>query len=369
MFQRMLLPLDGSKRAERAIPVAARIARACGGSLMLLRVVGTHIEFGTYMTEPSVLIQEALEADLTRAIDYLARIKVSRDLAGIETMVAVRSGGAAQTILDVAQTQHVDLIVICSHGETGFKRWVLGSVAQQVARHSPLPLLVLRDGGPVPTCSFPDPTHPLRALMGLVALDGSVGAEAALEPAAKLVAALAAPARGILRLTRVVDQPANEHGRGSHERIDPFMKEAILSTAKTYLSGVADRLQRGLLADLKLTIVCSVAMGRDVASALLNVAETGKDAEGTAMLGSCDLVALATHGRGGLQRLAWGSVTERVLEATRRPLLVVHTPPPGGRVLQQEQATTRSMSEAQQRDKGYEHAIRRATQAASGEPS
>lgn len=298
---------------------------------MLLRAVGTQIEFGTYITEPSVLIQEALELDLTRAIDYLARIKTSHELEGIETTVEVRSGGAAQTILDVAQMQHVDLIVMCSHGDTGFKRWVLGSVAQQVTRHSPLPVLVLREGGPVPTGSFPDPTHPLRAVMGLVALDGSVGAEAALEPAAKLVAALAAPARGILRLTRFVNLPTNERERGSHVGIDPLMKEEMLCAAKTYLSDVADRLRSGPLAELKLTIVCSVAMGKDVASALLSVAETGKDAEGAAMLGSCDLVAMATHGRGGLQRLALGSVTERVLGATKRPLLVVHARPPGER--------------------------------------
>jgi nucleotide-binding universal stress UspA family protein len=331
MFQRMLVPLDGSKRAERAIPIAARIARASGGSLMLLRAVGIQIEFGTYITEPSVLIQEALELDLTRAIDYLARIKTSHELEGIETTVEVRSGGAAQTILDVAQMQHVDLIVMCSHGDTGFKRWVLGSVAQQVTRHSPLPVLVLREGGPVPTGSFPDPTHPLRAVMGLVALDGSVEAEAALEPAAKLVAALAAPARGILRLTQFVNLPANERERGSHVGIDPLMKEEMLCAAKTYLSDVADRLRNGPLAELKLTIVCSVATGKDAASALLSVAETGNDAEGAAMLGSCDVMALATHGRGGLQRLALGSVTEHVLGATRRPLLVVHARPPGER--------------------------------------
>ncbi len=329
MYQRMLLPLDGSKRAERAIPVAVRIARASGGSLILLRAVSMQIEFGTYITEPSVLIQEALELDLTRAIDYLARIKASRELAGIEATVEVRSGGVAQTILDVAQAQHVDLIVMCSHGDTGFKRWVLGSVAQQLARYSPLPVLVLSENGLMPTSSFPDPTRPLRALMGLVALDGSVGAEAVLEPAAKLVAALAAPTRGILRLTRVVDLPANEHERSSHERIDPLMKEEVLCDANTYLSDVADRLRSGPLAELKLTIVCSVAMGKDVASALLSVAETGKDAEGTAMLGSCDLMAMATHGRGGLQRLALGSVTEHVLGSTKRPLLVVHTRPFG----------------------------------------
>src|SRR6266571_2491341 len=303
MYQRMLLPLDGSKRAERAIPVAVRIARASGGSLILLRAVSMQIEFGTYITEPSVLIQEALELDLTRAIDYLARIKASRELAGIEATVEVRSGGVAQTILDVAQAQHVDLIVMCSHGDTVFKRWVLGSVAQQLARYSPLPVLVLSENGLMPTSSFPDPIRPLRALMGLVALDGSVGAEAVLEPAAKRVAALAAPTRGILRLTRVVDLPANEHERSSHERIDPLMKEEVLCDANTYLS--------------------------DVAGALISVNKNGKDAEGTALLGRCELMAMATHGRGGLQRLALGSVTEHVLGSTKRPLLVVHTRPFG----------------------------------------
>lgn len=335
MFQRMLLPLDGSKRAEQAIPIAARIARASGGSLILLRAAGTHIEFGTYITEPSVLIQEALELDLTRATHYLARIKASRELAGIETMVEVRSGRAALVILDVAQQRHVDLIIMCSHGETGFKRWVLGSVAQQVARHSSLPVLVLRAGGPLPTSSFPDPIRPLRSLMGLVALDGSVEAEAALEPAAMLVAALAAPARGILRLTRVVNLPTNRRERGSHEGIDPLMREKILCDAKTYLSGVADRLRSGPLAELKLTIVCSVVTGKDVADALLSIAETGKEAEGAAMLGSCDLMAMATHGRGGLQRLALGSVTEHVLGITRRPLLVMHARSPGESIVEE----------------------------------
>ncbi len=128
MFQRMLLPLDGSKRAERAIPIAARIARASRGSLIFLRAVGTQIEFGTYMTEPSVLIREALELDLTRVIDYLARIKMSNELTGIETTVEVRSGGVAQTILDVAQMRISRSYTSPTRGDgTGGTRWLGGS--------------------------------------------------------------------------------------------------------------------------------------------------------------------------------------------------------------------------------------------------
>jgi nucleotide-binding universal stress UspA family protein len=316
MFKRMLVPLDGSKRAERAIPVAARIARASSGSIILLQVVSTQIEFGTFITEPSVLMQQALEADLTRAIDYLAKIKMSNDLTGIETKVEVRSGAAALTMLDVAHRQHIDLIVMCSHGDTGFKRWVLGSVAQQVTRHSPVPILVLQDGGSIPTNSFPDPTRPLRALMGLVALDGSAFAEAALEPAAQLVAALAAPARGILLLTRVVKLPVIEREQ-----------------AKAYLSDVAGRLRCGDISDLHLGIVTSVAVGKDVADALINVAVHGEDTDGTVELGTCDLIVMmATHGREGLQRWALGSVTERVLGNTKLPLLIVRS--------QEDQTTT-----------------------------
>lgn len=334
MFQRLLVPLDGSKRAEQAIVVAARIARASGGSIILLRVVSTQIEVGTYITEPSVLMQEALEADLTRAINYLAKVRMSNELAGLETHVEVRSGASALTILDAVHAQGVDLIVMCSHGDTGFKRWMLGSVAQEVARHSPIPVLILREGGPMPTSSFPDPIRPLRGVMGLVALDGSTLAESALEPAARLVAALAFPAHGILQLTKAVK--LTESKRISRGSVDPRVKDDALYEAETYLSAVADRIRRGEVTDLHLGVVYSVATGKDVADALLKVAEMGKAVEGTVELGSCDLIVMATHGRGGLQRLAMGSVVEHVLGATKLPLLIVHTCP-SDRVRQEEQ--------------------------------
>jgi nucleotide-binding universal stress UspA family protein len=67
----------------------------------------------------------------------------------------------------------------------------------------------------------------------------------------------------------------------------------------------------------------SVALDTDRARAIVRVAENGEDAEGAGVLGGCDLIAIATHGRRGLQRWAMGSVAERVLHATKRPLLIV----------------------------------------------
>ncbi len=329
MFQRILVPLDGSKRAEQALPVAARIARACGGSVVLLRAVTIPIKYGPYMYESIVsqspiFLQQVLDLETEKSKQYLADVARSEDLMDLKTETITLTGEAAPTILDVAREQHIDLIVMSSHGHTGFRRWVLGSVAQRVARHSPVPVLVLRDGGSLPTHSFPDPKQPLRALMGLVPLDGSELAESALVPASQLITALAAPAQGIVQLTQVISFPASEHHEEAQGNTDLYAKEQAICEAESYLHEVADRLRSGNITDLHFGVVCSIAEGKDVAEALIRIAEHGEAMESTGLLGGCDLLVMATHGRSGLQRWIMGSVTERVLEATKLPLLIVH---------------------------------------------
>lgn len=320
MFRRILVPLDGSQRAARAIPVAVRLARASGGSITLLRVVASPIEFAWEAMESPIFMQETLGRDQARAANYLARIATSDELTGVETTTEVCTGVPAQAILSVARSAQVDVIVMCSHGYTGMTRWALGSVAEQVARHAHMPVLVLREGGPVPAGPHPDPTRPLRAL---VALDGSARAQAAIEPAARLITALAAPAQGALHLARVL-RPA-VLGEKACETGDD--NATLLAKAKGYLSATLDHLREGLVvpavADLKLTITWSVTVESDVASALIRLAENGEDAEGSGVFGGCDIIVMATHGYSGFQRWAMGSITERVLHATRLPLLIV----------------------------------------------
>jgi len=203
MFKRILVPLDGSPCAERAIPLAARIARAFGGSITFLRVVTTPIDAALVVMGSPYLMQEAFETDRARAIDYLAAIAQLRDLTRVNLTLEVLVGIPAESILSVTEANEIDLIVMGSHGYTGLKRWALGSVAQKVARHSPVLVLVVRKGEHLPTAS----QARSRPVQVLVPLDGSSLAEEALTPAAQLSAALSAPAHGALHLVRVLPRP------------------------------------------------------------------------------------------------------------------------------------------------------------------
>ncbi len=255
-----------------------------------------------------LMTDQVIESRLAEGTNYLDQVAKSPVLAGIKTTTEIMFGIPAQDILDVAETQPVDLIVICSHGRTGLMRLALGSIAHRIVHRSSMPVLVLREGESVPLVSHTDTALPLCAL---VALDGSSLAETALAPAANLVAALAAPASGALHLFQVVKKPSANAGESSIERTE------------AYLSTVKDRLQE-TLKDLKLSITWSIAADSDVAHAIISTAEHGRRREGTGGLHNCGLVALSTHGRGGLERLMMGSVTEQVLNTTKLPVLVVH---------------------------------------------
>jgi nucleotide-binding universal stress UspA family protein len=327
MFKRILVPLDGSGCAAHALPVAARLARASGGSVILVRVVTTSTEFWPYqnLTPQAILAQTVVDADLAEAERYLSEYTRTPDLERIPTETAVLLGPAVPTLLSVARSYHADVIVLCSHGSTSRKRWGISGVAEHVARHSPVPVLILRDGVPLLAESRPHGARPLRAL---VALDGSARAEAALEPAASLIAALAAPAPGALRLARVVKpMAAGREGKHLEERDDGAH---VLQQAGRYLSATVNQLHEGLVApavvNLKLSFTWSVAVDTDVAEALIGLAENKEGTGGAGVVGSCDVIAIATHGRSWLARLAVGSVTERVLHTTRLPLLVVRPP-------------------------------------------
>jgi nucleotide-binding universal stress UspA family protein len=321
MFKHILIPLDGSTRAESAIPVAARIARASGGSVTLLRVVTTPVDFSWYAMESPIFMQGVLDADFDNATSYLATIAKSAVLAGVKTTPEVLTGSPALTIIQVSSSRKTDLIVMCSHGETGFKRWVLGSVAQKVARHSPVPVLVLREGETTLHALAP---RPMRIM---VPLDGSDLAETALEPAAQLCAALSAPTQGELHLARVLYP--TEVQENNQPVVVTDTSNQIIADAKAYLSSVEQRFQQGDLAYLNLQATASFAFGKDVAEVLIEMAEDGEYLEDDKEVDGCDMIAMATHGRNGPEHWAMGSVSERVLGATRLPLLIVRPEKPG----------------------------------------
>jgi nucleotide-binding universal stress UspA family protein len=144
MFSRILVPLDGSERAERAIPIAVRLVRASGGTIILLRVVASPIEPAWQASESPSLMQGSLDADRVEAAEYLARISAAPVLAGVATSTRVYKGMPAAGILTVARSQQVDIIIMCSHGYTAMTRWALGSITARVLKASMLPLLIVR---------------------------------------------------------------------------------------------------------------------------------------------------------------------------------------------------------------------------------
>lgn len=320
MFKTILVPLDGSHRAEYALPIAAQMARHTGGILVLVRVVSFATEY--WPTVPALMppvMHLAVDGELQEAAIYLRHVAASTDLAGIEVITTALHGVAAPVILATATEYDADLIVMGSHGHTGIAHVLLGSVAEKVARHASIPVLVVREKAGLPTMNPADIAQPLRILLPV---DGSTHAHAALEPAAELLSALAAPAqKTALHLIEVIEPAAD-----SKEEAQVIQRRS-LSRARSYLAHMTGLIRDGYIAPsisrYHIAVSWSVAIDHDCAKAIVRLAENGEDAEGAGVFGGCDLIAIATHGREGLQHWAMGSVTERVLHTTKRPILIV----------------------------------------------
>jgi len=314
MFHQLLVPLDGSASSELALPVAARVAHATGATLTLLRAVPPPEDLAWRSIGPLQDVSKAYEQEQAHANAYVQQVAAAEMLSGLHVVQMVTEGNATQRILAEAQTRQADLIVMCSHGETGLKRWAPGSVSLRVARQSPVPLLLLRPAvDEVVTL-----THPLPQQVRIqVSLDGSRLAEEALAPALALTEALSAPEPGWLHLIRVIPLL-------TPDLTTPDEVQAAAQAGQDYLTSVEHRLQQQAEeAEVHLTVSASVVVRQDVPYALADLAETGDGLGQREGLPGCDVMAMATHGRSGLAHWAMGSVTERVMNATRLPMLIV----------------------------------------------
>lgn len=145
-FKRILVPLDGSSLAERAVPAASALAQKFDSQIILLRVLDIPTPTGP-TSHPEVTIgwvREARQQAHQEARSYLEAMEKKLCDEGIQTRVLLRDRSPAGDILDVAGEEGVDLIVISSHGEGGLAPWAFGSVAEKVTRHSPCPVLLVR---------------------------------------------------------------------------------------------------------------------------------------------------------------------------------------------------------------------------------
>jgi nucleotide-binding universal stress UspA family protein len=141
MYKRILIPLDGSALAEAVLPHVEELAKSSAAELVLLRVALAHIFPGADPIEAQV-------AAVQEAENYVADVAKTLQEQGVRAEAKVRYGDPAEEILDHAARDHIDLIAMATHGRTGLKRVVLGSVAENVLRSASVPMLLVR--APIP---------------------------------------------------------------------------------------------------------------------------------------------------------------------------------------------------------------------------
>ena len=145
MLKKILLPLDGSALAEKALPYARALAEKYEAELIIVRVVQPVPVYSDYGT---AAYEAILNAERQEIEAYLAQIK--KNLAGLQTpirTVAREDLAVAEAIIELACQEKVDLIVMSTHGRSGISRWIHGSVATKVLQHAPCPVLLVRATG------------------------------------------------------------------------------------------------------------------------------------------------------------------------------------------------------------------------------
>jgi nucleotide-binding universal stress UspA family protein len=299
-FQSILVPLDGSPLAEQVIPLALELARAARSKVRLVLV---------HHSPPPPM--DPLSAELYVSID-LAMRKLERNYlttlrlrlhqsSGLQISAVTIDGPAGPTLVKYVKEIGADLVVMSTHGRGGLRGAWLGSVADHLIRSLKIPVIVVRAReGTDALAGAPK----IREI--LVPLDGSPLAEAALAPASAIAGLFGAE----LLLVQVV-WPLSA---GSLLPVpfpsgyDTEVMGVQRKETQEHLDGLANDLrERGVRAR------ATVVVGDNVAEALLDLAHPQR----------IDLVAIASHGRGGVQRLLLGSVADKLIRGAGPPVLVV----------------------------------------------
>ena len=154
MFKRILVPLDSSARAARAGPVAARIAGAADGTVILVCVVNHFILSQHPQIDRNNRTWASDDISISEAEAYLAEMAHSPELSHVRVEKAILSGPVASTLLLAATSYGADMIVLTSHGRSGIMSKTLGSVAEKVVCRAAIPVLLLREGNYLPVFPY-----------------------------------------------------------------------------------------------------------------------------------------------------------------------------------------------------------------------
>jgi nucleotide-binding universal stress UspA family protein len=136
-LERILVPLDGSDCAEMILPKVEKLATELKASIALLRVAYAHTFPGVDPTDAEVKVVREAE-------EYLLGLENRLKAKGFKVDSHVRYGNDAEEILDHAAQKDIDFIAMTTHGRSGVKRFLIGSVAEKILRHSPKPIFLVR---------------------------------------------------------------------------------------------------------------------------------------------------------------------------------------------------------------------------------
>jgi nucleotide-binding universal stress UspA family protein len=298
MFRKLLVPLDGSDSAARALPYAVRLARAGQGGITLVQVavaqppmVVDGVDWGQYQSQA-----------VDDAERYLrATAETLRTQVPVETVV-VPIGSPAFQILDQVRSLEADGIVMATHGRTGLAHLLYGSVAETVLSDSRVPVFLVHSR---PGKAVEPRFDPLAARL-MVPLDGSTFAEAALDLAFDFLGPT-----GELVLVTVVEPPDNVL-RDDSGRVLAYLDQQAEAHTRESLCYLEDQARRLRQKYPHMHVQVDVRVDEP---------STGIIAAGAER--AIDLIVMATHGRTGLRRDTVGSCAGDVLRRGTAPLLLV----------------------------------------------
>ena len=299
MYKMIMVPTDGSGFDREAIRVALRIAERTEAKIRLVRVLATGAIFDmTATTGGTAGSSEAVQSGRDAALSELYALAAEcRAMSKADLTVDLHGGPIGDVLQGYARRHDVDLIVISTHGRSGISRLSLGSVTDSLIRHTTIPVLVVK-----PAASYLNPQINKAFKRIVVPLDGSTLAEQILPR----VMALAKIEEAEITLLNVLIP----HSYSQKEMVDPNLPwwDKDISLAQAYLFRVASKLRRS-----GVTVTTDIVIGENVAGAIGDFA--GREGG--------DLIAIATHGRGGLARLIRGSVADAVMHSSKLSMLVL----------------------------------------------
>ena len=300
MLTRILVSLDGTTFSEQALPWAVSLARRSGASINLATV-----EVPPPTAFPDVnFIPPLMDAEFA----YLDALAERVRAAGIEDVTTnVLTGNAPEALEIHRQAIAADMTVMATHGRGPLARSWLGSVADHFARETAAPVLMVR---PADDVTEVDLTELPSADNIVLTLDGSALSESAVEPAVA-VAGLYDAHVTLVRLVEYPNRTESVYLPDAIDAIEERLEEARVAThdeLTRVVAGLRDQQLRGGV-DAETRVVIHAAEG------ILDIVyERG-----------ADMVAMASHGRGGVRRMVLGSVTDKVLRASDRPVLIIRS--------------------------------------------